>query len=77
MQVSVVAPDALTPSCRRILGSRHTGLCIWWTTIIVINFISLHDDIATLLFMNPHGVLPLVNSKLIVCLLLYSEAQVG
>ena len=40
MQVSVVAPDALTQSCHWILGSWHTGLCIWQATIIVVNFIA-------------------------------------
>ena len=35
-----MAPDALTQSCHWILGSWHTGLCIWQTTIIVINFIA-------------------------------------
>ena len=43
----------------------------------LLSLISLHEGITTLLFMNPHGGLPFVNSKLIVCLLLYSEAQVG
>ena len=43
----------------------------------LLSLISLHKGITTLLFMNPQCVLPFVNSKLIVCLLLYSEAQVG